>query len=67
LIFVDDFAFRKGDNLEDHVNFADIVAVEVFRGHSEIPQELAVGMEKCGVVMIWTVWSEVRSKKGGGD
>lgn len=56
----------KGDSLEDHVNFADIVAVEVFRGTAEVPPELALGFEECGVIMIWTVWSERRSKKAGG-
>jgi hypothetical protein len=41
-IFVDDFP-AYGSTLEDYVNFADIVALEVYRGHAEIPQELAVG------------------------
>jgi hypothetical protein len=51
--------------LEDHVNFADIVAIEVYRGLAEIPQELAVGTEDCGVIMVWTVYSELRNRKGG--
>ena len=67
MLFIDDFQVQGG-NLEDHVNFADIVAVEVYRGPGEIPQELAVGWETCGVIMIWTVWSELRSRnsRGGG-
>jgi len=70
-IFVDNVevrgsAFGNPIIVEDHVNFADIVALEVFRAFAEIPQELAVGLESCGVIMIWTVWSELRSKKGGG-
>ena len=67
MMFIDDMEVRGG-NLEDHVNFADIIAVEVYRGYAEIPQELAVGWNSCGVVMVWTVWSELRSKKakGGG-
>lgn len=62
-IFVDDVQMRKGDLIEAHVNFADIVALEVYRGFAEIPQDLAVGDEKCGVIMIWTVWSELRRKR----
>ena len=65
-ILIDNLIVKKGDSLEDHVNFADIVAVEVFRGTAEIPPELALGFEECGVIMIWTVWSERRSKKRSG-
>jgi hypothetical protein len=65
LIFVDDMP-AMGVTLEDHVNFADIIAVEVYRGIAEIPLELATGWNECGVIMIWTVWSEMRRKKRGG-
>jgi hypothetical protein len=65
LILVDDMP-GMGTTLEDHVNFADIIAVEVYRGVAEIPYELAVGWNECGVIMIWTVWSEMRRKKRGG-
>ena len=64
-ILVDNFGVT-GEHLEDNVNFADIVALEVYRGSAEIPYELAVGFSGCGVIMIWTVWSQLRSKKAGG-
>jgi hypothetical protein len=47
--------------LEDYVNFADITALEVYRGFGEIPHELALPFESCGVIMIWTRWSELRA------
>ena len=53
-------------SLEEFVNFADITALEVYRGLGEIPHELTLPFESCGVIMIWTVWSEQRSKKRGG-
>ena len=53
----------RGGSIEDHVDFADILAIEVYRGYAEIPQELAVGWDSCGVIMIWTVWSELRSRR----
>lgn len=65
-ILIDNSLIKKGENIEDHVNSADIVAVEVFRGIAEIPPELALGLESCGAVMIWTIWSERRSRKAGG-
>ena len=55
--------------VQDWVNFADIIAVEVFRGQGEIPQELVIGWDNtCGLVQVWTIWSEQRSKRraGGG-
>ncbi len=65
-IYVDDMP-AAGLTLEEHVDFADIIAVEVFRGHAEIPQELALNQARiCGLVMIWTTWSQRRSKKAGG-
>jgi hypothetical protein len=48
--------------LEEYVNFADITALEVYRGPGEIPHELTLPFESCGVIMIWTVWSERRSR-----
>jgi len=54
--------------IQDWVNFADIVALEVFRGYWEIPQEWAIIDNTCGLIMIWTVFSEQRRKRraGGG-
>jgi hypothetical protein len=54
-------------SLEEFVNFADITALEVYRGLGEIPPELALPFESCGVIMIWTVWSELRNRTGRGD
>ncbi len=48
--------------LEEYVNFADITALEVYRGFGEIPHELTLPFERCGVIMIWTVWSEGRNR-----
>ena len=53
--------------LEEYVNFADITALEVYRGFGEIPHELTMPFESCGVIMIWTVWSERRNRKGRDD
>ena len=66
MIFVDNAVLPDSALLEDYVNSAHITAVEVYRGYGEIPHELAVGLEECGVVMVWTVWSEIRSKRSGG-
>lgn len=50
--------------LEEYVNFADITALEVYRGLGEIPPEVALPFESCGVIMIWTVWSGRRNRTG---
>ena len=52
--------------VQDWVNFAEIVAVEVFRGYWEIPHEWALIDNSCGLIMVWTIWSEQRSKRRGG-
>ena len=64
ILFVDDIEVRGG-NLEDFVNFADIIGLEVYRGFGEVPMELAIIDNSCGVVMIWTVFSEQRRKRAG--
>ncbi len=48
--------------LEEYVTSADITALEVYRGFGEIPHELSLPFESCGVIMIWTVWSEGRNR-----
>jgi hypothetical protein len=48
--------------LEEFVNSAHITALEVYRGFGEIPHELSLPFESCGVIMIWTVWSEGRNR-----
>ncbi|MFC1791711.1 carboxypeptidase regulatory-like domain-containing protein [Gemmatimonadota bacterium] len=52
--------------VEDWVNFSEITAVEVFRGFAEIPLDWAAWTNDCGLVLVWTKWSEQRSKKRGG-
>jgi hypothetical protein len=55
--------------VEDWVNFADIVALEVFRGQAEIPLRWAGWNADCGVILVWTVWGEQRARSrasGGG-
>jgi hypothetical protein len=51
-IFVD--GNRITSSPEHWVNPDDIVAVEVYRGESQIPLQWA-GLETCGVILIWTV------------
>jgi hypothetical protein len=53
--------------VQDWVNFADIVAVEVYRGYWEIPQEWAIIDNTCGLIMIWTIWAEQRRKRRAGS
>jgi hypothetical protein len=72
-LFVDNIEIRPNSSrqdhvtVEDHVNFADIIALEVYRGYAEIPHELSTGWENtCGLIMVWTKWSELRSGGGGG-
>ena len=57
--------------LEDWVNFADIIAVEGFRGLGEMPQEMptfatdGMGLNDCGLILIWTLWGDQRARSHG--
>jgi hypothetical protein len=52
-IYVDGNRLQPGWDVESAVSPETIVAVEVFRGASEIPLEFAQ-FEPCGVLLIWT-------------
>jgi hypothetical protein len=52
--------------LQDWVDSSDVIAVEVFRGAAEIPTEWALFDDSCGLIMVWTIWSEQRSRRRGG-
>ncbi len=45
---------RGGDSIDNFVSPAEIAAIEVYRGPSELPAEFGGSDGQCGAVVIWT-------------
>jgi hypothetical protein len=52
-IYIDEMKLQPGFDLEAAVKAENVVAVEVYRGTTQIPLRWA-GYQTCGVILIWT-------------